>query len=158
MQESELWAADADAEMQLAAAAATQCGNLTGMEGDMDGCNMQRGEVWATWRRIQSRWAPWRRKNWSLVESRERKWNGEFRWMDGWMDACDVMCVGVIYVMWEKRRRWRERDRLEVVVVRGTRAVGAFSRQQQLGRYGAQQLERENFELRSMGRRPKLTL
>lgn len=34
MQESELWAADADAEMQLAAAAATQCGNLTGMEGD----------------------------------------------------------------------------------------------------------------------------
>lgn len=156
MQESELWAADADAEMQLAAAAATQCGNLTGMEGDMDGCNMQRGEVWATWRRIQSRWAPWRRKNWSLVESREREWNGEFRWMDGWMRV--MWCVWVWYMWCERRGEDEERERLEVVVVRGTRAVGAFSRQQQLGRYGAQQLERENFELRSMGRRPKLTL
>lgn len=64
-------------------------------------------------------------------------------------DICDVR---------EEEKMKRERERLEVVVVRGTRAVGAFSRQQQLGRYGAQQLERENFELRSMGRRPKLTI
>jgi len=54
---------------------------------------------------------------------------------------CDAMCVGVICVMCGGQG------------LRGTRAPGAFWRQQQLGRYGAQQLERESLQLKAGTRR-----